>query len=128
MKREWIGGRVATLLNHYFRPDDPDMMSAAIGKDWADVLEGLPQDAIQRACVRYLRDEPRRKPTPGDIYRLAKLEMPRPEIVPLQIMSREQAEANRARAAQVNPERAAQAETIINEVFGLKKFGGKADE
>lgn len=70
-----------TLLGHYFRPDDPVALTAAIGKDWADVLEGLPQDAIQKACIRYQREEPRRKPTPGAIYAMAREAMPRPQVV-----------------------------------------------
>lgn len=69
--REWIGGRALTLLSHYWREDDPVEMTAAIGRDWADVLEGMPQDVIQSACIRYQREEPRRKPTPGAIYQIA---------------------------------------------------------
>jgi hypothetical protein len=47
-----------------------------MGKDWASVLEGLSQDAIDKACIHYLREEPRRKPSPGAIYELAKKYMP----------------------------------------------------
>ena len=79
--RTWIGGRVLTLLNHYWREDDPAEMTAAIGADWADVLEGLPQDAIQKACVRYMRENSY-KPKPADIYQLAREFMPRPAVVP----------------------------------------------
>ncbi len=71
-----------TLLSHYWRDDDPVELTAALGKDWADVLEGLPRDAIQKACVQFQRDEPRRKPTPAAIYALARSFMPRPVIVP----------------------------------------------
>lgn len=79
--REWIGGRCYTLLSHYWRDDDEDMLSAAIAADWADVLEGLPQEFIQKACIKYQRDEPRRKPTPGAIYGMAREMMPRPAFV-----------------------------------------------
>ena len=79
--REWIGGRALTLLSHYWREDDPITLTAAIGKDWADVLEGLPQDKIQLACIQYQRDEPRRKPTPGAIYQIAIKMLPRPKLV-----------------------------------------------
>ena len=79
--REWIGGRALTLLSHYWREDDPITLTAAIGKDWADVLEGLPQDKIQLACIQYQRDEPRRKPTPGAIYQIAAKMLPRPKLV-----------------------------------------------
>ena len=79
--RGWIAGRVVTLLSHYWRDDDDDSLLSAIAKDWADVLEGLPADAIQKACIRYQREEPRRKPTPGAIYALAREAMPRPKAV-----------------------------------------------
>lgn len=114
--REWIGGRVVTLLSHYWRDDDPIELTAAIGRDWADVLEGLPQDAIQKACIRYQREEPRRKPTPGAIYEMARAAMPRPAIVRTdRPMTREENEAYRASTARdrINPERAKQAEEIM---------------
>lgn len=79
--REWIGGRIITLLSHYWREDDPVELNAALGKDWADVLEGMPEDAIQKACIQYQREEPRRKPTPGAIYAMAREHMPRPVVV-----------------------------------------------
>ena len=81
-RREWILGRIATLLGHYWREDDPSELNEAMGRDWADILEGLPQDAISRACMAYLRNEPRRKPSPGAIYALAREMMPRPTVVP----------------------------------------------
>lgn len=79
--REWIGGRALTLLSHYWRDDDPVELTAAIGADWADVLEGLPREYIQRACVQYMRDEPNRKPKPGAIYQIARKLMPKPAHV-----------------------------------------------
>ena len=79
--REWIAGRTFTLLSHYWRDEDSEALTAAMGKDWADVLEGMPQDCIQKACIKYQRDEPRRKPTPGAIYALAREFMPRPQVV-----------------------------------------------
>lgn len=79
--RTWIKGRAATLLSHYWREDDDPALLAAIGKDWADVLEGIPQEYIQRACIQYQRDEPRRKPTPGAVYEIARALMPKPRII-----------------------------------------------
>jgi hypothetical protein len=78
--RTWIKGRAATLLAHYWRDDEDPAMLAAIGKDWADVLEGIPQEYVQRACVQYQRDEPRKKPTPGAIYQIARAMMPKPRV------------------------------------------------
>lgn len=116
--REWIGGRAITLLSHYWRDDDPTELTAAIGQDWADVLEDIPQEYIQRACLRYQRENPRRKPTPGAIYELARAAMPDPRIArlpPVAPMSKEDEEAYRASVARdkINPERKAQAEAIM---------------
>ena len=69
--REWIGGRALTLLSHYWRDDDDEALLAAMGKDWADVLEGIPAKYIQAACIRYQREEPRRKPPTCPICGLA---------------------------------------------------------
>ena len=55
-------------------------LTGAIARDWADILEGIPRDVLQRACLKYMRSEPRRKPTPGAIYALSLAEMPRPVL------------------------------------------------
>lgn len=36
--------------------------------DWLKAIKDFPQDEIDDACSSYLRDQPRRRPTPGDIY------------------------------------------------------------
>lgn len=114
--RTWIGGRSLTLLSHYWRDDDPVELTAAIGADWADVLEGLPQEYIQRACIRYQREEPRRKPTPGAIYDLAKRIMPQPQRVIMPNPPRPE------------PRVSGEAANEIMEKVGFKpkKFGGDA--
>ena len=117
---QWIAGRVATLLCHYWRDDDPEMLMGATARDWVKILEGLPQDAIDTACLRYLRDEPRRKPTPGAIYAMARAEIPRPAVV-----HRLQPPPELERPPRVSAERA----TEILQEFGFapKKFGGGGD-
>lgn len=79
--REWIAGRIATLLSHYWRDDDPMELLTAMASDWVEVLAGMPQPAVQEACIQYLRNEPRRKPTPGAILEMARLAMPAPTVV-----------------------------------------------
>lgn len=118
-RREWILGRIATLLGHYWREDDPSELNEAMGRDWADILEGMPQDAIGKACMAYLRNEPRRKPTPGAIYAMARDFMPRPVIVPMQPppeVPRERMSAERA------------AEIMAEVGFRPMKFGGTMDD
>lgn len=103
-----------TLLSHYWREDDPVELTAAIGADWADVLEGIPQEYIQKARIQYQRDEPRRKPTPGAIYQLARSMMPRPEVV-------------RPADPERKPVDAETAARIMREAgFNPRKFGGDA--
>lgn len=109
-----------TLLSHYWRDDDPAELTGAIGQDWADALEGLPQEFIQRACVAYLRDEPRRKPTPGAIYQLARSFMPKPAPARIDHFPKPDPDHQR-----ISKERAAE---IMKEVgFRPRKFGGGND-
>lgn len=116
--REWIGGRILTLLSHYWREDDPVELTAAIGRDWADVLEGLPQDAIQAACLKHLRSS-QRKPTPAGIYQLALEAMPRPQIVrPVKVPEPD-------RPPRCSPEAAA--EIMRQAGYRPKTFGGQDD-
>lgn len=112
-------GRVWTLLNHYWREDDEFALTEAIARDWADILEGMPQDAIAKACMAYLRSEPRRKPTPGAIYALARDFLPRPVVV--QRPPPPEVERPRITAERAN-------EIMIEAGFRPKKFGELADE
>ncbi len=108
-----------TLLSHYWREDDDEMLSEAIAADWADVLQDLPQDVIQRACIQYQRTEPRRKPTPGAVYQIAKAMLPKPASGPahrpMTAEERQAAEERRAKAREINPERKEEAERILRE-------------
>lgn len=86
---EWIAGRIGTLLDHYFQPNDPTQVTKAQMMDWIRVLRDMPQQAISASCDGYLRDQPRRRPTPGDIYNrcntwlYAKGHVQRPRLGPL---------------------------------------------
>ncbi len=64
---QWIAGRVETLLSHYFQPDNPSEVLEAAVDDWIAALLSKSQAAIRHGCETYLRDQPRRRPTPGDI-------------------------------------------------------------
>lgn len=109
-----------TLLNHYWRPDDPVELSEALGRDWADVLEGLPQDVIQKACVRFQQTS-RSKPTPAAIYALARDLMPPPAVV---FSAPVEAPAKRERVS-----KEVAAEIVAKAGYRVKKFkGGSTDE
>ncbi len=60
--REWIKGRVATALAHFWREDDDPRLASAMITDWLDVLEEFEQDEIQAAFLAHLRST-ERKPT-----------------------------------------------------------------
>lgn len=66
-KAAWIAGRVQVLLSHYFQPDNPADVTEMALHDWVRALMPFSQRSIERACDGYLRDQPRRRPTPGDI-------------------------------------------------------------
>jgi hypothetical protein len=46
-----------------------DKQMAAID-DWVDVLAPYDQQKIQAACIKYLRDNSSKRPTPGAILRM----------------------------------------------------------
>ena len=113
--REWIGGAMSTLLSHFWREDDPVELTAALGKDWADVLEGLPQEAIEKARLNYLKYETK-KPTPAAIYRMAQKFVPPPRVVRKSVSMPEP------------PVTREQAQSILEDVgFRPKTFGKKND-
>lgn len=64
---KWIAGRIETLLSHYFRPATDERIEEAAMMDWITALSGFSQDQISAACSQYLRQEPKRRPTPADI-------------------------------------------------------------
>jgi hypothetical protein len=74
-ERDWISGRIATLLAHYWTPDMPHKLQAAVAGDWVVILGELPRGAIEAACRRYLCGETRARPTPGQIRSLAREEI-----------------------------------------------------
>lgn len=63
----WISGRIETLLSHYYQPDSPSEVRDGAIDDWVEILCHLSRPAIEMACAAWLRDHPRRRPTPGDI-------------------------------------------------------------
>lgn len=68
---QWISGRVETLLAHYFQPENPAELQEAAIDDWIAMLLPFSKQAIEAACSDYLRNEARRRPTPGSIVVMA---------------------------------------------------------
>lgn len=76
--RQWIAGRVATLLSQYFASSIPSEVMTAIAADWHEELQSYPGWALQKACRWWMsadNSERRKKPMPGDIAIRAKREM-----------------------------------------------------
>lgn len=94
--RKWILGRIEVLLGDFYREDLGEVFGVAALMQWADVLEGLPHDAIDKGIIEYQRNGPRSqtthkliKPAAGDIYAFAKRFIPKPRIVVTQQPERE---------------------------------------
>ena len=79
---DWLAGAVLTLLNHYWREEDDPAVLEAMLRDRIAVLRGLPQSALEHARITYMRDQPRRRPTPGDLYARAVAALPKAPCQP----------------------------------------------
>ena len=69
---EWISGAVETLLSHYFQPKSPIEVKEAALEDWVRDLLHIPQRDISYAMGWWRRNQPRKRPGPGDIARVAR--------------------------------------------------------
>lgn len=75
---EWMRGRIATLLSHFYVTDMEDYQVAALADDWiaAMCVDGVPPPAwaLQAACVKWLATDSR-KPKPSNINALVRAQM-----------------------------------------------------
>ena len=69
--KEWLGGRIASLLALYFVANANEALNTSVALEWLEALQHLPQDCINRACGKW-RDTEGRKPKPADIRQSAK--------------------------------------------------------
>lgn len=65
----WLAGRIATLLSHYWIKDTPAPVLDHVAGDWIDVLGEYPAQAIQDACIAWLKTS-KWAPRPADIVEL----------------------------------------------------------
>lgn len=68
--REWLAGRIATLMVHYFPNPLPPAVVEAMAHDWFRIIGDRPQWAISDGVDWWLGPENKdrkRKPVPGDI-------------------------------------------------------------
>lgn len=122
-KRDWIAGRVATLLSHFYVSLMGEAEMRAVASDWLDALAEFPEWAIGEACSEWLRTQDR-KPTIAGIRKLCAQHFAVVEYTRQKAMRGPQATEERA---PISPEeRAARAATIAETVERLaRKAGGR---
>ena len=67
--KDWLMGRVATLLSHFYVSSTDEAEMRAALSDWADALSEFPAWVIAEACREYLRTQ-ERKPSIAAIRKL----------------------------------------------------------
>lgn len=70
--RQVIASEVRVVLSAYFQPHEDDAIKAAQLAWWCDELEDWTQEQVVWGLRKWNRDEPRKRPTPGDILSILK--------------------------------------------------------
>lgn len=70
--RSRIGFEVEVVLQGYWQEQLAPALKAAVLADWADELEDWPLDQVRWGLREWRRENPRRKPNPGDIVSVLK--------------------------------------------------------
>ena len=118
--RTQIAFDVEVVLSGYWQTEMDPKMKAAVMADWADELEDWTIEQVRWGLRSWRRENPRRKPNPGDILGILKAQrgkaeaaklaaLPRPQPEPHQPVSRDVAAEILARAG-FAPRRVAGAE------------------
>ena len=70
--RQRIASEVRVVLSAYFQPHEDDAIKAAQLAWWCDELEDWTQEQVVWGLRKWNREEPRKRPTPGDILSILK--------------------------------------------------------
>lgn len=70
--RQMIASEVKTVLSAYFQPHEDDSIKSAQLAWWCDELEDWTREQVVWALRKWNRDNPRWRPTPGDIVSICK--------------------------------------------------------
>ena len=92
------------VLQGYWQADLAPEMKAAVMADWSDELEDWTVDQVRWGLREWRRDNPRRKPNPGDVVAILKARRGKTEAAKLAALPKP-ADAPRQ---PVSPEAAAQ--------------------
>jgi hypothetical protein len=132
-----IGVRAQAILGQFWRDDStPDAVQALELEGWMDVLENCSHSEIRKAWSTYQRTGPRTqsgklyKPDAGALYQIIARSRPKPKAVearPMTADERKAFEQQHRQARKIDPERAAQAQAILDEFGFAKKMPGVAE-
>lgn len=119
--RSQIGFEVRTVLSTYFQPQESDEIRANQIKWWCDELQDWDIHQIVWALRKWNRDNPRLRPTVGDIVNLLKAERGRQHAIRM----RQQREAEeQKRAQEADPEMQQRVKEKLQETLdNLKRSG-----
>lgn len=70
--RDQIYSEVMAVLGAYYQPSDPPEVRAINKAWWCDELQDWTHEQVVYALRQWNRDNPRLRPTPGDILRMLK--------------------------------------------------------
>ena len=116
--RTQIAFDVEVVLSGYWQADLEPKMKAAVMADWADELEDWTLEQVRWGLRAWRRDNPRRKPNPGDILGILKTQRGKTEAAKLAALPRPQP----APRAPVTGEAAA--EILARAGFAPRRVGG----
>ena len=105
--RSRIGVEVKTVLSAYFQPHESEEIKAAQLSWWCDELEDWTHEQVVWALRQWNRDNPRLRPTPGDIVGICKRERGR-RMAAAQEKTRDERDENIQPVRRVSRERAAE--------------------
>ena len=113
--RETIASEVKTVLSAYFQPHEDERIKAAQLAWWCDELEDWTHEQVVWGLRKWNRDNPRARPTPGDI--VAILKQARGKKIASQMKEQENRPEPREK---LSPERAAE---IVREAgFAVRRM------
>lgn len=115
--RRRIASEVKTVLSAYFQPHEAPEIRAAQLAWWCDELQDWTQEQVVWGLRQWNRDNPRARPTPGDVLGLLRAMRGKREAERMALMPRPQEPIRQ-------PLTAAAAAAIMAEIgFGPRKFG-----
>jgi len=114
--RAGIVSEVLVVLSAYFQPHEADDIKAAQLAWWCDELQDWTREQVVYGLRQWNRDNPRLRPTPGDILRIL-------------LVTRGKREAERAkisappprREAELTPEQRAERKAVLDDVVATMR-------